>query len=74
MERYQYESNKDDGQANAGSAEGSIPEEWDIDGTFLHWTSDFVVARLLLAVRRLVSLMVRGGLKVLLGVQEGLFI
>jgi hypothetical protein len=29
-----YESNKDDGQANAGSAEGS-PEEWDIDGTFL---------------------------------------
>jgi hypothetical protein len=38
----------------------------------MHWTSDFVVARLLLAVRRLVSLMVRGGLKVLLGVQEGL--
>jgi hypothetical protein len=28
--------NRDDGQANAGSAEGSIPEEWDIDGTFLY--------------------------------------
>jgi hypothetical protein len=26
----------------------------------MHWTSDFVVARLLLAVRRLVFLMVRG--------------
>jgi hypothetical protein len=33
-------------------------------------TSDFVVARLLLAVRSSYSLMVRGGLKVLLGVQE----
>jgi hypothetical protein len=30
------ELNRDDGQANAGSAEGSIPEEWDIDGTFLY--------------------------------------
>jgi hypothetical protein len=43
MEGY-CNAKRDDGQANAGSAEGSIPEEWDIDGTFLYATGQVILS------------------------------
>jgi hypothetical protein len=60
MEGYCTQLNRDDGQANAGSAEGSIPEEWDIDGTFLYAIGQ-VILYLLKLLPGSYSLMVRGG-------------